>query len=72
VDFGTRGIVLCKSYDVEIAQDGGGVCHTGGKENQCVGGKEGYIYSSSGNFLVQLMSYDYFDSYPAFCWLTNT
>ena len=29
----------------------------GGKENGGVGGKKGYIYSSSGDFLVQLVSF---------------
>jgi len=69
---GTRGVVLCKSRDVEIVQDDGGVFNTGGKDNGGVGGKKGYIYSSSYDFLVQLVSYDNFDSYPVFCWLTNT
>ena len=70
--FGTRGNVLCKSRDVKIVKDAGGVFNTGGKENEGVGGKKGYIYSSSCDFLVQLVRYDNFDSYPAFCWLTNT
>jgi len=30
------------------------------------------IYLSSCNFLVQLVKYDNFDSYPMFCWSTNT
>jgi len=47
VCFGTRGVVLCKSRDVEIVQDAGGVFYTGRKENGGVGGKTGYIYSSS-------------------------
>jgi len=46
--------------------------NTGGKEDRGVGGKKGYMYSSSSNFLVQLVKYDNFPSYPAFCWLTNT
>jgi len=70
--FGTRGVVSCQSRDVEIVQDAGGLFHTGGKENEDVGGKKGYIYPSSCDFLVQHVRYDNFDSYPAFCWLTNT
>ena len=31
--------------------------NTRGKENEGVGGKQGYIYSSSGDFLVQLVSF---------------
>jgi hypothetical protein len=30
---------------------------TGGNEKAGVGGKTGYIYSSSGDFLVQLVSF---------------
>jgi len=33
------------------------VYNTGGKEKGGVGGKKGYIYSSSGNILVQLVSF---------------
>jgi len=33
------------------------VYNVGGKEKGRVGGKKGYIYSSSGNFLVQLVSF---------------
>jgi len=44
---GKRGVVLYKSHDVKIVQDAGGVFNTGGKENGGVGGKKGYIYSSS-------------------------
>ena len=54
--FGTRGIVLCKSRDVEIRIPVS-VYNTGGKENGGVGGKRGYIYSSAGDFLVQLVSF---------------
>jgi len=32
---------LCKSRDIEIVQDAGGVYHTGGKEKGGVGGKKG-------------------------------
>jgi len=72
VCFGTRGVVLCQSHDVKIVQVASGVFDTGGKENQGVGGKKRYIYSSSCDLLVQLVRYDNIDSYPAFCWLTNT
>ena len=70
--FGTKGIVLCKSHDVEIVQDAGSVFYMGGTDRGGVGGKKGYIYLSSCNFLVQLEGYDDFDSYPAVCWVTNT
>jgi len=55
VCFGTRGVVLCKSRVVERVQDPGGVFNTGGKQNGGEGGKMGYIYSSSCDFLVQLV-----------------
>jgi len=54
VCFGTRGIVLSKSHDVEIAQDAGGVFNTGGKEKGGLCGKKGYIYSSSCDFCFNL------------------
>jgi hypothetical protein len=38
-------------------QDAVGVYNTGGQENGSVCGKKGYIYSSSGDFLVQLESF---------------
>jgi hypothetical protein len=31
--------------------------NTGGKEKGGVGGKKGYLYSNSGDFLVQLASF---------------
>ena len=43
---GMRGVVVCKSHDVEGVEDAGGVLNTGGKENGGLGGKKGYIYSS--------------------------
>jgi len=43
----------------------------GGTEKGGVGGKTGYMYSSSWDFRVQLVGYDFFDSYAVFCWLTN-
>jgi len=39
VCFGTRGVVLYNSRDVEIVLDAGGVFDTRGKENEGVGGK---------------------------------
>ena len=45
--FATKGVVMCKSRDVESVENAGGVFNTGGKENNGVGGKKGYIYSSS-------------------------
>jgi len=49
VSFGTRGIDLCKSRDVERVQNTCGVFNMGGKENGGVGGRKGYIYLSSCN-----------------------
>jgi hypothetical protein len=45
--------------------DAVGVYNMGGKEKGGVGGNKGYIYSSSGDFLVE-------GSTCEFCWLTNT
>ena len=70
--FRTRSYAVCKSCDVEILQDCGGVFNSGGKENCSVGAKKRYIYSSFCDFLLQLVKYDNVDSYPAFCRLTNT
>jgi len=67
-----RFVVLCKSRDIEVGQDAGGVLNTCEKENGGIGGKKGDIYPSSCDFLFQLVTYDDFDSYPAFCWLMNT
>ena len=53
--FGMRGVVLCKYRDVEIVQDAGSVINMGGTENGGVGEKKSYIYSSSCDFLVQLV-----------------
>jgi hypothetical protein len=72
VCFTTRGIVLCQSRDVKIGWNVGGVYNIGAKEKQGVGGTKEYIHSSSGDNLVQLVRYDNCDSFPAFCWLTNT
>ena len=59
--FGTRGVVICQSRDVRIVWDACGVFNTGGKENEGVGGKKGYIYSRACEFLVQHVGYDNFD-----------
>jgi len=55
VCFGIRGVDLCKSCDVEIVQNASGVLNTAGKDNGDVGGKNGYIYLSFCDFLVQLV-----------------
>jgi hypothetical protein len=47
VGFEMRGVVLCTSRDVKIVQDAAGVLNIGEKDNGGVGGKKGYIYSSS-------------------------
>jgi len=49
--FGTRGVVWYKSHDVERVEHVGRMLYTGGKENGGVGGKKGYIYSSSCNLI---------------------
>jgi len=71
VCFGTRGVVLCKSRDVEIVQDAGGVVNTGRKANEGVGGKkrESRCRWGEGIYILEVLR---FDSYPAFCWLMNT
>jgi hypothetical protein len=63
--FGTRGVVLGNSHDLAIVQDAAGVFNRGRKDNGGVGGRKGYIYMSSGDFLVQ-------GSTCEFCSLTNT
>jgi hypothetical protein len=50
-----RGVVLYKSHVVERVQDAGGVLNMGANQNGGDGGKMGNIYSSSCNFLVQLV-----------------
>ena len=70
--FGMTHVVLCKSHDVEIVHDAGGAFNMGTDENGCVGGKKGYIHSSSCDFLVQFVRYGNFDEYLAFCCLTKT
>jgi hypothetical protein len=52
VCFGTRVIVLSKSGNVEIVQDGASVFNVAGKVNGGVGGKKGYIYSCSCDLIV--------------------
>ena len=64
--------MLCKSGDVRVGQDARGVCNLGATENGSLGGKKGYIYSGSGNSLFQLVRYDNFYLYSAFCSLMNT
>jgi len=49
--FERRGVVLCKSRDVEIVQDASRVFNMGGKDHGGVSGKKGYIYSSSCDFI---------------------
>jgi len=48
---------MYKSQDVKILQDAGGVDNMGGNKNGGVGGKKGYIHSSSGDVLVQGSTY---------------
>jgi hypothetical protein len=51
-----RGIVLCKSHDIKIVQDAAGVFNPGAKDSAGVGGKKGYIYSSSCD-LIHILYY---------------
>ena len=63
---------MCKLHDVEIVQGFGGVFNTAQNGKGGVGGKKGYIYLSSSDFLVQFGRYDNFYSHSKFCRLTNT
>jgi len=53
VCFARRGVVVCKSPDVEIAQEAGVVYNAGGNENGGVGGKKQFISSISCDLLVE-------------------
>jgi len=68
---GMRGVVLCKSHDVEIVQDAGGVFNMGRKENGGVGRKkkEWRCRWEEGIYILEFLR---FDSYHALCWLMNT
>ena len=70
--FETRLHILYKLLDIKIVQDDCGVVNTRGTEKRGVGRKKGYMYARYCDVLVQLVRYDIFDSYPAFCWLMNT
>jgi hypothetical protein len=50
-----RSVIVCKSRVVKRVQDAGGVFNTGGKQNGGDRGMMGYIYSSSSDFMVQLV-----------------
>jgi len=65
-----RGVVLCKSRDVEIVQDAGGVFNTARKENGGVGRKktEWRCRQEEGIYILEFLQ---FDSYPACCWLKH-
>jgi len=69
--FGARGVVLCKSRDIEIVQDAGGVFNMGRKENGGVGVKkrERRGRREDGIYVLQFLRCD---SYPAFRRLMNT
>jgi len=49
VCFGTRGIILFKTRNVEVVQDSDSVFVEGGKDRAAGEWKKGYIYSSSYN-----------------------
>jgi len=53
-----RGIVWFEPHDVEMLQEASGGLTMGGTENACAGGKEGYIFLSFSELLVQLVSYN--------------
>jgi hypothetical protein len=61
VCFPTSAIILCLPRDVQVGQDAGGVCNTGGKDNGGIAEKKEYISLGSYNFLIQLERYDSFD-----------
>jgi len=65
VFFGTPVVVLCKSWDIKIDQDAGGV-----NDAECsgiggVGMMKQYRYSSFRDFSIQLSKYYNYHSYPA-------
>jgi hypothetical protein len=62
VCFGMKGDVLCKSHDVEIVQNARSGFIIEGKVNAGSRVKDGYIYSSSCDFLVPLLRYENVDS----------
>ena len=57
--FGTRVVVLCKSLDVEIVQDAGGVFNTGRQKN-------------GGVNRILILEFLRLNSYSVFCWVMNT
>jgi hypothetical protein len=68
VCFRTRGVVLCKSHDVEIVQDAGGLfnywrCVYYRRKRESRGSREEGIY---------LLEFLRLGSYPALCWFLNT
>ena len=71
VCFGTRGVVLFKSRDVEIVQDVGGVFNTGRMENGGVGEKK-REWRCRQEERIYILEFLQIDSYPACCWLMNT
>jgi len=64
--FGTRGVVLCKSPDVDIVQDASSVFDRGRQGNRGVGGKESEWRCTweEGIYILEFLR---FDSYPACC-----
>ena len=68
VCYGTRGVVLCKSRDVQIDQDAGRVFNCW----RCVqyrGKREWRCRREEGIYILEFLR---FGSYPAFSWLMNT
>ena len=61
---------MCKSRDVEIVQDAGGVFNLGRIENGGEGEKkrEWRCRREEGIYILELLR---FDSYPSCCWLIN-
>jgi len=52
-------VVLCKSLDVEIVQDAGGVFNTGRQKN-------------GGVNRILILEFLRLNSYSVFCWVMNT
>ena len=65
---GTRVVVLCKSRDVEIVQDAGGVFNSWPSVS----------YAAKRDLrcrleqMIYILEFLRFSSYPAFCWLMST
>jgi len=66
-----RGIVLCKSSDVEIVQDAGSVFNKDRKLNGGVGGKKSE-WRCRREEVIYIVQFLRIDPYPVLCWFMNT